>query len=33
MRMTSTGPSVIMKLRASRHICEIGISAANPIPP
>jgi hypothetical protein len=33
MRMTSTGPSVIMKLRASRHICAIGISAASPIPP
>src|SRR5262245_47951848 len=33
MRITSTGPSVIMKLRASRHILAIGISLASPMPP
>src|ERR1700716_1659924 len=33
MRMTSPGPSVSMKLRASRHICAIGISAASPMAP
>lgn len=33
IRMTSTGPSIIMRLRASFHILWMGVSMVSPTPP